>query len=369
MKNVLVLGAGKIGLVISDLLAHSGDYRVTLGDTNPASLQNLPAHPNLRPLLVDVADPAQLKLALQDKFAVISACPFQLTATIASAAAESKVHYLDLTEDVASTRCVKALAEKVGSALIPQCGLAPGFISIAAHHLAKRFDRLHDLHMRVGALPQFPSNALKYNLTWSTEGLINEYCNPCEAVVDGELIQVPALEEIESFSLDGITYEAFNTSGGLGTLCDTWAGKVRNMNYRTVRYPGHRDAMKMLLHDLRLKDRQELLKDILESALPVTYQDVVLVFISANGYRDNRFIQESYVNKIYARDINGQHRSAIQITTSSSVCAVLDLLANGKLPTRGFVRQEDIDYNDFINNRFGVMYVSGDNRASARQVA
>ena len=75
--------------------------------------------------------------------------------------------------------------------------------------------------MRVGALPQFPTNALNYNLTWSTDGLINEYCNPCEAIHEGKLIEVLPLEGIEQFSLDGITYEAFNTSGGLGTLCET----------------------------------------------------------------------------------------------------------------------------------------------------
>ncbi len=75
--------------------------------------------------------------------------------------------------------------------------------------------------MRVGALPKFPSNALNYNLTWSTEGLINEYCEPCEAIVNGERREVPPMEELEEFSLDGVTYEAFNTSGGLGSLCET----------------------------------------------------------------------------------------------------------------------------------------------------
>jgi saccharopine dehydrogenase-like NADP-dependent oxidoreductase len=116
--------------------------------------------------------------------------------------------------------------------------------------LAKKFDSLQNLHLRVGALPTYPSNQLKYNLTWSTDGLINEYCNPCEAIVEGQLVQVPPLEELDNFSLDGVDYEAFNTSGGLGTLCDTLAGKVCNLHYRSVRYPGHRDIMKMLLQDL-----------------------------------------------------------------------------------------------------------------------
>ena len=155
---------------------------------------------------------------LAGKFAVLSAAPFHLTTRIAEAAAASGVHYLDLTEDVASTRRVKELGDAADAAFIPQCGLAPGFISIVASDLARHFDTLDSVRMRVGALPQYPSNALNYNLTWSTDGVINEYCEPCEAIVDGELVEVPALEEREEFSLDGVTYEAFNTSGGLGTL-------------------------------------------------------------------------------------------------------------------------------------------------------
>ena len=358
MKKILVLGAGKIGSKVGELLAHSGDYQVTLADARLP--QGESSHPAITFLQLDVHDADALRAAVQQHFAVLSACPFDLTPLIATAAAQSNTHYLDLTEDVASTREVKKLAVDANCAFIPQSGLAPGFISIATYNIAKEFEQLQDVHMRVGALPIYPSNALKYNLTWSTEGLINEYCNPCEAIVNGELTQVPPLEEIETFSLDGIIYEAFNTSGGLGTLCHTLAGKVKSLNYRTVRYPGHRDIMKMLLQDLRLSERQHLLKEILESALPVTHQDVVLVFINVNGLKNGRFVQESYANKIYNQTIGGQHFSAIQVTTAASACAVIDLLATGKIPQQGFIRQEDIAFDDFINNRFGRYYAQDD---------
>jgi hypothetical protein len=164
--------------------------------------------------------------------------------------------------------------------------------------------------------PKFPSNALNYNLTWSTDGVINEYCEPCEAIVNGQLRETQALEELEEFSLDGILYEAFNTSGGLGTLCETLAGKVRNLNYRTIRYPGHAAIMKALLNDLRLRDRRELLKDILENAVPITLQDVVIVFVTVSGMRGGQLVQETYANKIYAAPMGGRVRSAIQITTA-----------------------------------------------------
>lgn len=356
MKKILLLGAGKIGVIITELLASSGDYEVHVADRDQSNLDSLPRYPSVRPLMLDVTDKTALEAAMQDKFAALSALPFDFTRFVAEAAVVTGVHYLDLTEDVACTRLVKSLAGEARSALIPQCGLAPGFITIAAYELTRQFDRLKNVHMRVGALPKYPSNGLKYNLTWSTDGLINEYCNPCEAIVNGEFMQVLPLEELESFSLDGVDYEAFNTSGGLGTLCETLAGKVENLNYRTVRYPGHRNIMKTLLQDLGLKDRRPLLKQIFETALPLTRQDVVLVFVNVSGYKDGKLVQESYANKIYSQLINGKHWSAIQITTAAGICAVLDLLAAGKLPQQGFVRQEDIAFDDFISNRFGQYY-------------
>lgn len=356
MQDVLLMGAGKIGEMIATLLSESGDYKVTVADMNDAALARIPKSDKIKTLHLDVTNTAALDGALKGKFAVLSACPYEMTRLIAPAAKRAGAHYFDLTEDVESTRLTKALAVDSDSAFVPQCGLAPGFISIVAYDLAKNFDTLHNVHMRVGALPKYPSNSLKYNLTWSTDGLINEYCNPCEAIVGGMQMEVPALEELERFSLDGIEYEAFNTSGGLGTLCETLDGKVNNLNYRTVRYPGHRDILKLLLQDLRLNERRDLMKDIFEHALPVTMQDVVLIFVNVSGEKNGRFMQESYAHKVYAQDIAGKRWSAIQITTASGICTMLDLVAAGKLPQKGFVRQEDANFNDFIENRFGSAY-------------
>ena len=356
MKKVAVIGSGKIGSMIVDLLSHSGDYEVTVADRSREQLERLETTATVERVALDITDKAGLERLLAGKFAVLSAAPFHLTTRIAEAAKARGAHYLDLTEDVASTRFVKQLASDATTAFIPQCGLAPGFITIVAYDLAKHFDTLHDVRMRVGALPKYPANALNYNLTWSTDGVINEYCEPCEAIVNGQLRETPPLEECEEFALDGVTYEAFNTSVGLGTLCETLAGKVRNLNYRTIRYPGHAAIMKALLNDLRLRDRRDVLKDILENALPATLQDVVIVFVTVSGGKDGRLIQESYANKIYAKSVGGIMRSAIQITTAAGICTVLDMLAAGHLPTRGFVRQEDIPLERFLQNRFGRAY-------------
>jgi len=355
MTPIILLGAGKIGETIAHLLHASGDYALTVADQDAARLPAIAAL-GVTTTRADFNDEQVLAALIRGQAMVISACPFYLTPMIAEAAVAAGAHYFDLTEDVASTRRVKELAADAGTALAPQCGLAPGFISILAHAMTRKFDSLRDVQMRVGALPVYPTNALKYNLTWSTDGLINEYCNPCEAIIDGNQRETLALEEIEAFSLDGVAYEAFNTSGGLGTLCDTLSGRVENLNYKTVRYPGHRDLVKMLIRDLRLGQRREILKDVLEASIPMTHQDVVLVFVTVSGMQGARLTQESFAKKIYSKMLGDRLYSAIQITTAAGVCAMVDLMRDGELPNRGFVRQEDADLSRFLANRFGRHY-------------
>jgi saccharopine dehydrogenase-like NADP-dependent oxidoreductase len=169
-------------------------------------------------------------------------------------------------------------------------------------------------------------------------------------------MHVLPLQGIEHFSLDGVTYEAFNTSGGLGTLCETLEGKVDELDYKTVRYPGHCEHIRLLSQDLRLGERRELFKDVLEAAIPMTMQDVVLIFATVTGMRGARLTQESYATQVYSCDINGLIWSAIQVTTAAGVCTMVDLLRNGRLPTQGFIRQEDVVLEQFLNNRFGHYY-------------
>lgn len=356
MKDIAVIGAGKIGSTIAQLLALSGDYAVTLIDRDQEALDRLEVGGAITRLALDIDAGGDLPGVLRGRYAVMSAAPFHLTTQIATAAFAARAHYLDLTEDVASTRAVRDLAGEATTAFIPQCGLAPGFVSIAAHDLAGRFETLDCIRLRVGALPRYPDNALGYNLTWSTEGVINEYIEPCEAIVQGERRTVPALEECESLSIDGVAYEAFNTSGGLGSLCDTYAGRVRELNYRTMRYPGHAAIMKLLIRDLRLGERRTMLRAILENALPATMQDVVVISVTVIGTRDGRLMQETLARRIENGFVAGQPHSAIQLTTAGSICAVLDLLAAGSLPQSGFVRQEQIGLAGFLQNRFGRVF-------------
>ena len=232
MQKVLILGAGKIGALISGLLAECRDYEVHVADVNGAAARSVvAAHalPGLRAHELDAQDPAALERHLRDypADAIISSLPFYCNIKVAEIARKVNAHYFDLTEDVAVTRAVRAMSQGSSRAFVPQCGLAPGFISIAANALIQHFEQVRSVKLRVGALPQHPNNVLKYSLTWSTEGLINEYGNPCEAVVDGRAVEVAPLEGLEEIEIDGTLYEAFNTSGGLGSLGASYGDRAQ----------------------------------------------------------------------------------------------------------------------------------------------
>lgn len=358
--SVCVLGAGKIGASIAKLLHETGDYQVLLGDFSQEALDSVRETTPVETVRLDVTNSGEVKQALDGQSAVVSACSFDQNQAIAQDALEVGVSYFDLTEDVATTKAVRALASNAGrrQVFMPQCGLAPGFISILANQLCESFDRLDRVKMRVGALPLYPTNMLKYNLTWSTDGLINEYCNPCEAIRNGKMVDLQPLEGLEHFSLDGVHYEAFNTSGGLGTLCESLAGRVQDLDYKTVRYDGHQYLMMFLLMGLRLENRRGLLKEMLEAAVPATTQDVVLAFCTVTGWRNGRYEQVADARKVYHGQIAGQPASSIQITTATSLCAVLDLHREGRLAESGFVRQEDVPLETFLANRFGKPYAA-----------
>lgn len=356
MHKVAVVGAGHIGELIATLLVGSGDYEVELFDACDSQLDHVPEHAGLTRTQLDVSDAGALKAAIAAHRVVVNAAPYHLTELIARAAADQGANYIDLTEDVASTQAVRNLAINGTSTFIPQCGLAPGIVSILAADIVRDFDELDTVKLKVGALPRYPSNALSYNLTWSPEGVVNEYCNPCTVILDGQRMEAPPLAQRELLRIDGVQYESFNTSGGLGSLAATLDGKVRNLSYQSIRYPGHAAIMRTLLRDLGLSNRRELLLDIFAHSLPITSQDVVIIFVTVTGMRGGRLEQVTYTNKIFGQAINGREYTAIQLCTASSACAVLDLLASGRIMKPGFVRQEDIELADILDNRFGCLF-------------
>lgn len=375
MYRVLVLGAGKIGSLIAGLLAESGDYEVHLADSRPGAAGEVAAAhglPNVRPFDLDVARTEELRKYVNATGvqALVSSLPYYLNPAVAETARTTGCHYFDLTEDVAVASAVQRISAGASTAFAPQCGLAPGFISIAAAELIRHFDTLRTVKLRVGALPQHPNNVLKYSLTWSTDGLINEYGNPCVSIIDGQRREVLPLEGLEEIEIDGQLYEAFNTSGGLGSLSDTYGAGVESMDYKTIRYPGHCEQMRLLMNGLKLNQDRGTLKRILENAVPQTLQDVVIIYVAVTGTQDGDLREENYVNKVYPQVIAGRLWSAIQVTTAAGLCAVLDLVTRTPEAFRGFVRQEQFALHQVLGNRFGRYFQEHSNKeVSLRLVA
>lgn len=362
MHNVLIAGAGKIGSLIACLLVDSGDYTVHLSDVDfngSDSVRLLKVLPQIKTVSLDAKDEQATAAYLKKHsiITVVSCLPYYLNTHIAQAAKLAKTHYFDLTEDVCVAEAVKAIAKGAETAFVPQCGLAPGFISIAANSLMHEFEECYQAELRVGALPQRANNTLQYSLTWSTDGLINEYGNPCNAIVNGEKVTLAPLEGLEKIQIDGAEYEAFNTSGGLGSLAELYAGKIKSLNYKTMRYPGHCKKMRFLMNSLRLNHNRSILKTILENAIPITHQDIVIVYVTVQGIRRGELTEKSFIKKIYPKEINGLEWSAIQVSTAASVCTVVDLVLGQKNKYKGLILQENFTMDDVLTNRFGQSYL------------
>lgn len=356
MPTILVAGSGQIGSAIAHILSQSvSDYAIVVADLMKEPPASLALHKRLRYIQLDITDQTQVAAAIRQHSvqAVISSLPYFLNVTVAQLAKSLKLHYFDLTEDIAATTAIAKLAKTAETAFVPQCGVAPGFINIVANDLMQHFRELDSVRLRCGALPQQASNALQYALTWSIDGLINEYGNPCAALVNRQAVLLPPLTGLEAVQLDGATYEAFNTSGGLGTLVEIYTGKVSYLNYKTLRYPGHCEKMLFLMNDLKLNEDRETLKKILQNTLPHTQQDVVIVEVTVQGRRNQELVEESYFNKFYPCTVHGRVLTAIQMTTATSACTVVDLVMQNPQKYPGFIHQAQFSLAEFLDNRFG----------------
>ncbi len=352
IQKIAVIGLGKVGSLVASLL-HYDDVEVTgfdqiFNQDFPFSTQQ-----------VDVTDATELEKVLIGYDAIVSCLPYFLNTAVVKVAIKNKTHYFDLTEDVPHTNFVKANSEGSGTALVPQCGLAPGLIGIIGSSLMKEFEEVRSLELRVGALPRTPHGRLGYAVNWSAEGIINEYLNDAEVIRDGKKKTVPSLSEIEKVIINGIELEAFITSGGLGTMTETYEGVVETLDYKTLRYPGHCKLMDFLSNEMKLgRDRQKL-ADILTEAKPQTTDDVVYIYSAVEGKKNGKYIRDTFVRAFHAREINGSFWRAISWTTAASCCSVIELVSTGKIPQKGFVRQEDILYGDLVETSFGKMFVDG----------
>jgi len=349
MQRIAVLGLGKVGALAGELLHESG-FQVTGFDAHdPHDLHYDTKH-------IDVSHLDQLKDALSDFDAVLSCLPYFLNVGVASTAHELGIHYFDLTEDVPTTKAIMEMAKSSEGLMAPQCGLAPGFVGIVGASLIEEFENCRSCRMRVGALPQNPTGLMGYSFNWSPEGVVNEYLNDCEVLEDGEIKWVSPMEWIEKIVIGGIELEAFTTSGGLGTMCETYKDRVPNMDYKTMRYPGHVQLMNFFFHELLMRDRRQEAGEILVNAKPPVSDDIVYVHVAAEGDVDGRMQRREFVRGLKPVEIAGKERTAIAWTTASSVVAIIEMVRDGTLPSKGFLKQEDVPLQAFLKTRNGARY-------------
>ena len=349
MQNILVIGLGKVGSLVGTLL--SKRFSVT-GIDKTISDTSLPFPVKIG----DITSPEFLDTVLNGFDAVVSCMPYNLNLPIARKAYETGIHYFDLTEDVATTTAIREMAKDSQGVMAPQCGLAPGFIGIVGSDLSKRFSRLRDIELRVGALPRYPNGLMGYSFTWSPAGVVNEYINDAEVIHNGVRKMVPSLEGIEMINIEGQEFEAFSTSGGLGTMCETFEGRLDTLNYKTIRYPGHCQLMRFMLYELILKEKRGLLEQILTEAKPPVQQDVVYVYAVVEGWKGASLEREEFYRAYHPITIDGKHWRAISWTTAASIAAVVEMVADGSLASRGFIKQEDIELTAFLKTENGKFF-------------
>ena len=338
MKNIGVIGNGKIGKAVASLL-RAEHFSITVADAvgGPDCVQ------------LDATDEKQVEHFLSDKDGVVCAGPYHITKPVAKVCAKLNKAYFDPTEDTEMAEFINTCTNT--ETMMTQCGLAPGAVNIIATDLIKQFDSVDKVKMRVGALPKYPINEMGYYLTWSTVGVLNEYVNPCDILSNYKHTKAQPLDGKETVYVDGDRYEAFNTSGGASSMCKTFEGKIKSLSYKTIRYPGHCDKMQFLLEDLNLKHNKQKFVELFDQELPYTTQDVIVMVISVIGKVKGKMIEKAYHKKIYGN----KSFSGIQLSTASGICANVMLWAQSELPA-GPLKQEDIPFAKWIENRFGKLY-------------
>jgi len=352
MEKILVLGMGKVGSLVGVLL--NKEFKVTaLDKKKPHYDYDLP----FKCIEGSVTDLNYMRKMMKDFDAVVSCLPYFLNKDIALIAYKLDIHYFDLTEDVSTTKYIQSLSKNAKKVLAPQCGLAPGLIGIIGKNLTLSFDKLRDIELRVGALPRYPNGQLAYSFTWSPHGVINEYINDAEAIHNGKKKMVPSLEGFEYINIEGQEFEAFTTSGGLGTLCDTFEGQVDTLNYKTIRYPGHGKLMRFLVYELILKEDKDQLEQILSNAKPPVEDDVVYVYAVVEGWKNGSLSRKEYYKAFHPIDIEGRKWRAISWTTAASLVSVIEMVSSGDLPQKGFLKQEEIPFEKFLQTPTGKLFL------------
>lgn len=355
--KTLVIGAGMMGSAAAYDLANSpGVASVIVADRDGERAMQVAAAigPKAEPATLDTGVHADVIALMRRVDGVIGATSYTHNVALAKAAIEAKVRFCDLggNMDVVYAQMeLDAAARAAGVLILPNCGLAPGMACVIASGAAKKFSSVEEIHIRVGGLPQKPEPPLNYQIVFSPEGLINEYIEPARVIRDGEIVEVGSMTELEwlEFPPPYGKLEAFQTSGGTSTLPDTFFGKVRELDYKTLRYPGHCEQFKLLI-DLGLTSSEpvsadgatvsprRVLNEVLLRNLPADGPDLVFVSLAFTGTLEGQTRTLRYT--IIDRQDEQTGLSAMMRTTAFPASIIAQMMARGETTRRGAVPQE-----------------------------
>jgi len=365
--NILVLGAGRMGHgAVFDLIHNSPAVeRVTVADFDLKKAEVVASAVGTSRVdarQIDASNYDDVVKLMRGRDSVISCVNYWYNVALSKAAIETGANFCDLGGNnyiVDEQLALDTEAKAAGINIIPDCGLAPGMVSILAMHGAAKFDSVEEIHIRVGGLPQDPQPPLNYQLVFSVEGLINEYIEVARVIRDGQIIEVESMTEIESLTFDDFPpLEAFETSGGTSTLPDTFLGKIRELDYKTIRYAGHCEKFKTMM-DLGLCSSDEIVVDfqkvkprkvfgeLLQKHLPADGPDYVLVRLDFVGTKGGETKLLCY--DVVDKQDEATGMSAMMRTTAFPASIIAQMMARGDVLSRGATPQETaIDPEKFV---------------------
>jgi lysine 6-dehydrogenase len=352
--KMMVLGAGLQGCACAyDLLQNPAVTQVTLADLRVSTLPDFLQGDwdgRLRTLKLDVNDGAAVRNAMRGHASVMSAIPYYYNGPMAEAALESGCHFSDLggnTEIVLEQKTLHDRAQAKGISIIPDCGLAPGMVNILAAEGIRRLDRAEQVKIYVGGLPQQPEPPLNYQIVYSLEGALDYYTTPSWVLRNGRPVQVDALSEVEpvEFPEPVGRLEAFHTGGGISTMPFAYEGKVKVMEYKTLRYPGHVSIMRPIRElgllentPIEVKGQPVIPRDLFIAAVSPRLhkprgKDLVALQVQVSGQKDGAPHAVTFRLIDYYDGENGI--SAMMRTTGYSLSITGQMQADGRVRANG----------------------------------
>lgn len=349
----IVFGAGMMGhALVYDLARSPGVERVTVADENgerAAQLAHSLGSPLIHPLELDVSHVRDVVATMRGNACAISAVPYRFNADLTRAAIEAGIHFCDLggnDQVVEEQRGLNAQAVQKGVLIIPNCGLAPGLGNVLAAAGTKMFDAVDSITIRVGGLPKHPVPPFNYQLVFSVDGLINEYSGRAKVLREFQPVEIDAMTELETLEFPPPygTLEAFLTSGGSSLLSEMFAGKVRHLDYKTIRYPGHCERFRLLLElgfgssepisvGPSLMTARELFLELLKKKLPSTGPDVVLLRVELRG--DGRHTPKILRFQLIDSLDENANITAMMRTTAFPTSVIAQMVAGGRIQGKG----------------------------------